>query len=74
MLGRLAEVLAIQLVGAVDEVHLPGSNLQGKQCDYSTYTEKRADDEAAYRTWILTCSYSGDPETRVQIQANCDAR
>jgi hypothetical protein len=26
----LAKVLAIQLVGAVDEVHLHGRNLQGK--------------------------------------------
>jgi hypothetical protein len=39
----LAEVLAIQLVGAVDEVHLHGSNLQGKQCGYSANAEEWAE-------------------------------
>ena len=45
--GGLAKVLAIQLIGAVDEVHLHGSNLQGKQCGYSANTEKRAERNAA---------------------------
>ena len=61
MFGGLAKVLAVQLIGAVDEVHLHGSNLQGKQCGYSANAEKGA--KTANQTWIYTCPNSGNPET-----------